>query len=155
MATREKIYLRVVRGALAPADNYAMAKLRERGFKVGDLLKADLTKPNNPKFHRLMHHIGQLCAANLDEFQGMDAHRILKRLQIEGNIACEELGVKIPGFGMVIQRIPKSLSFESMDDGERHEVARAMCRHISEQYWPGCSPETIEQMAESMVQEAA
>lgn len=155
MSKREKVYLRVVPGALQPADNYAATTLRNRGFHVGDILKADITKLNNPKFNRLLHFIGQLCAANLDEFTGMDAHRVLKRLQLEGGIACEEIGIKVPGFGMVTQRIPRSLAFESMDDGERHEVARAMCRHLSENYWPSASPEAIEAMAESMVQEAA
>lgn len=155
MSKREKIFLRVVQGAMVPADNYAAQKLRDRGYKVGDVVKADISKLNNPKFHRLLHFIGQLCAQNLDEFSGMDAHRVLKRLQIEGNIACEEIGVKVPGVGLLMQRLPRSLSFESMDDGERHEVARAMCRHLSDHYWPSASPEAIERMAESMIQEAA
>lgn len=154
MSKRERIYLRVGKGCLLPADNYAAGKMRERGYHMGDLVKADITKPNNPGFHRLLHRIGQLCARNIDAFAGMEPHKVLKRIQIEGNIACEELGIRIPGIGMAIQRIPTSLSFDSMDDGERHEVARAMCRHIAEQYWPDMAPEKIEEMADSMVEEA-
>lgn len=184
--SREKIYLRVVPGSLIPADEYARSRLRERGYRAGDLLKADLTKPNNPRFHRLLHYIGRLCAENIEAFAGMDAHQVLKRIQFDGDIACEELGVSLrsawrhvakailalPGMGsmdaalrvigellpdsaVIKMRIPRSLSFDSMDDGERHEVARAMCRHISEQHWPAMEPEAIERMAEAMIQEAA
>ena len=152
---REKIYLRVIKGGLVPADNYAESKLRSRSYRVGDLVKADLTKPRNPKFNRLVHRIGQLVVANLDDFDGMDAHRAIKRLQIESRTACEEIGISIPGFGAVTQFIPRSLSFESMDEGEYVEAARSICRYLSSRYWPTASPEAIEAMADSMILEAA
>lgn len=147
--------MRVVKGAFAPADNYTSQRLRERSYNVGDLVGCTFKKINNPKFHRLHHRIGQLCAANIEAFSGMDAHKVLKRIQFEGNIACDEVKVHIPGLGEVEMRFPRSLSFDSMDDGERHEVARAMCRYIAENYWKTLTPEQIEVMAESFVQEAA
>lgn len=151
---RERVFLRVIKGALAPADNYAASVLRSRGYGVGDLLQADLTKPRSPKFNRLVHRIGQLVVENIEAFAGMDAHKAIKRLQIEGRVACEEIGIHLPGFGMVIQFIPRSLSFENMDEGEYREAARAICRLIAERYWPTLTPEQIEQMAESFVVEA-
>jgi hypothetical protein len=33
-------------------------------------------------------------------------------------------------------RLPKSLAFHKMDEGEFHQVAQAMCRYIAETYWP-------------------
>jgi len=152
--TKEKIYLRVVKGGFEPADHYAATRLREKSYKVGDVIGASLTKLRNPKFNRLVHRIGQLCAANIDAFHGMDAHRVIKRIQLEGNIACEELGIVVPNVGMVVAKIPQSLSFETMDEGEYHEVARAICRHVAMQYWPSLTPQKIEQMAESFVGEA-
>lgn len=153
-AQKPTVFLRVAKGALVPADAYAQSQLRAKGYTVGDVLSATLKKLNNPRFHRLMHRIGTLCAANIDSFTGMDAHQVLKRIQWEGGIGCEEMGVMVPGVGMAMVRFPLSLSFESMDDGERHEVARAMCRYISEKYWPSMRPEQIEEMAESWVEEA-
>jgi len=153
--SKEKIYLRVIKGGFVPADSYAQSRLRERGYNVGDLIKADITKPRNPKFNRLVHRIGQLVVANLDPFSGMDAHKAIKRLQLEGNIACEEIAITVPNVGMVMAKIPQSLSFENMDEGEYHDVARGICRYLSERYWPDASPEAIEQMAEAMIQEAA
>lgn len=151
MRKANRIYLRVVKGSLVPADNYAKSQLRDRGYKVGDLLAAELKKPRNPKFNRLVHRIGQLVVANIGAFSGLDAHRAIKRLQIEGRVACEEIGIMVANYGMVIQLIPRSLSFDSMDEGEYHEAAKGICRTISERYWPEMEPDQIEQMAELMV----
>lgn len=181
---RERIWLRVVKGALVPADSYAASRLRARGYRTSDILAADLTKPRNPKFNRLVHRIGQLVVANIDAFRGLDAHSAIKRLQWEGNIACDEVGVSmrsawdqisaailaIPGMtviesalkvvgamlperALLSMRQPRSLSFQSLDESEFHDVAKAICRTISERYWPSMAPEAIEQMAEIMVDE--
>lgn len=154
MSKREKIYLRVVKGALVPADSYAESKLRERGYHLNDLLAADLTKPRNPRFNRLVHQLGQLVVANIDAFHGLDAHIAIKRLQIEGKVACDEIGIMVPGYGMVIQFIPRSISYVSMDEGEFQDAARGISRTIAERYWPDCTPEQIEDMAMVMIQEA-
>ena len=114
----ESVYLRVDKGVLVPADSYAAGQLRTRRFKVGDVLKGKLTKLRNAKFNRLVHRIGQLVVANIDAFQGMDAHTALKRIQLEGNIACEQLALTMPNVGVVMAKVPRSLSFESMDEGE-------------------------------------
>lgn len=154
MSKREKIYLRVSKGSLVPADPYAASKLRERGYNIGDLLSAELTKPRNPKFNRLVHRIGQLVVANIDQFAGLDAHKAIKRLQIEGKVACDEIGISIAGYGMVIQLIPRSLGFESMDEGEYCQAARGICRTVAERYWPDMDEDQIAEMAESFVGES-
>ena len=150
---KERIFLRVVKGSLIPADAYAEGQLRAKGYKVGDVVAASITKLRNPKFNRLVHRIGQLVVANVEAFAGMDAHRAIKRLQIEGRIACDEIGIMVHDFGMVIQFIPRSLSFDTMDEAEYHEAARGICRTIAERYWPTLSAEQIEVMAESFVGE--
>ena len=150
---REEIYFRVVKGALVPADKYAESKMRERGYKVNDLVKAYIVKPRNPRFNRLVHQMGQLVVANIEAFSGLDAHAAIKRLQIEARVACDEIGVMVAGYGMVIQFIPRSLSFESMDEGEFKQAARGISRTIAERYWPSCTPEQIEDMAMLMVNE--
>jgi hypothetical protein len=153
MSKRERIYFRVSKGALVPADPYAASVLRQRGYHLGDLVAADVVKPRNPKFNRLVHKLGQLVVANIEAFRGMDAHRAIKRLQIEGRVACEEIGVMVANFGMVIQFVPRSLSFESLDEGEYRQAARGISRTIAERYWPDLKPEQIEDMASCMVEE--
>lgn len=152
---KERIYLRVVKGGLQPADEYAAGRLREKSYRVGDVVAAQITKLRNPRFNRLVHRIGQLVVANIDSFSGLDAHMAIKRLQLEGRIQCDEIGVMVPGYGIVVQVIPRSLSFDMMDEGEFNEAARAICRLVAERYWPTLTPEQIEVMAESFVQEAA
>lgn len=150
---KEKIYLKVIKGGLVPADKYAESMLRSKNYKVNDLVLASITKPRNPKFNRLIHKLGLLCAENIEAFHGLDGHTCLKRLQIEGKIACDEIGIMVPGYGMVIQFIPRSLSFDSLDESQFFDAAKQMCRLIAQRYWPSLEPEQIEQMAGAMVDE--
>lgn len=155
MSKRERIFFRVTPdGRLAPADSYAQSRCRERGYRVGDLLAAELVKPRNPKFNRLVHRIGQLVVANIEAFSGLDAHQAIKRLQIEGKVACDEIGIMVANYGMVIQLIPRSLAFELMEEGEYQAAARGICRTIAERYWPELDEDQIAEMAESFVGEA-
>lgn len=160
------LMLRVIKGGFAPPDRYTAQVLNDRGYKSGDLVKAVLSKINNPRFHRLIHHIGQLCVENIEAFSSLNAHTTLKRLQVEGNIACDEIGIPVEialrllkesidrGDRMVMMRIPRSLSFDNMDAGERHEMALQLCRWIATHYWPDMEPEKIAEMAESFIQES-
>jgi hypothetical protein len=148
---RVKTLWRVGKGVLTPYDNATLELLRTRKYNMGDVLAAELSKPRNPRFHRLAHALGELVAHHIDAFRGMGCHDVLKRLQIEGNIGCDEIALNFPGIGPCSYRIPQSLSFESMDDGRFHEVISAMCMYIAERYWPGIEPESIQQMAEVWV----
>ena len=47
MSKRERILLRVERGALVPADAHSQQRLREKGYRVGDVLAAELAKPRS------------------------------------------------------------------------------------------------------------
>ena len=150
----ERIPLRIIKGALIPADDMAASRLRAKGYHLNDVVFAEIKKPRNPKFHRLAHRIGMLVAENIDVFTGMRAHDVLKRLQWEANIGCEEAVVQEANGDVKLIRWPQSLSFESMDEGEFKEVVAAFCRHIAETYWPDLDAETIEEMADSMVEAA-
>ena len=61
LSKRERILLRVERGALVPADAHSQQRLQEKGYRVGDILAAELIKPRHPGFWRLAHRIGTLC----------------------------------------------------------------------------------------------
>lgn len=143
--------LRVIRGGYAPADASTAAVLR-KGHKVGDLVFAEFTKPRNPGFHRLAHQLGGMLAENLDAFDGMDWHSVLKRLQIEGDIACDHIALRMPNFGPVDYRQARSLSYESMDEAEFHGVIAAMCRYVAKTYWPSCTPDQVKAMASCWVE---
>lgn len=147
MSKPEKLMLKVVRGGFAPADEYTSKRLRERNYSIGEIVAGQITKPRNPKFWRLAHGLGTLVAENIEGFEGMDAHKVLKRLQREALIECDEFVFKVPGCGMVIQYNPRSLSFESMSEEVFSDVYARMCQHIITEYWPTESTERLTEMA--------
>jgi len=149
---KDKVLLRVSKGCLVPFDDMAAAMLRAKGYGMGDVLQADLSKSRNPAFHRFAHQLGSLLAENLDAFEGVNSHAVLKRLQIEANVGCDEMALMFPGVGPCVYRVPRSLSFGSMDEAEFKQVIAAMCRHISKTYWPTCTPEQVEAMASAWVE---
>ena len=107
----ERIALRIDKGCLRPADGLSQERLRERGYRVGDVVFATLEKPRNPGFHRLAHALGKLVAENIEDFEGMSATPRLRGCNSRRTSACEEIAYRINGMS-VIQRIPRSLSFE-------------------------------------------
>lgn len=148
---KPKIYLRVVCGTLIPADEWAREELRRKRFKDGDIVGALLSKLRSKGLNRLVHKIGKLCVVHIEDFKYTDAHGALKRLQLEGNIACEEIGLVLPGVGRMKYTIPRSISFDSMDEAEFRDTAALLCSYISARYWPALEPEQIETMAKLMV----
>lgn len=146
----EQYLFRVEKGALIPNDALTMERLRSRKYRTGDILRATLTKSRNPKFHKLAHALGTLMVENVEGFENLTAHSALKRLQLEAKVACEQIAIQVPGFGMVAQFIPRSLSFDSMDEGEFNEVMKALSRHICAAYWPSLTDDEIMRMVEVM-----
>lgn len=144
------ILLRVEKGALVPADAMSIAELRERRYAIGDHLVAELKKSRSPQFHRFMHRFAALISDNIEEFSATDAHAVLKRLQLEANIGCDEIALNFPGIGPVTYRIPRSLSFSQMEDGEFRQLARQFSGYVVSRYWPSMAPEQVEAMAESL-----
>ena len=149
MSKRERILLRVERGALVPADAHSQQRLRERGYRVGDVLAAELIKPRHPGFWRLAHRIGTLCVQNLDAFYGLSPHQAIKKLQFDAGVGCDITETEIPGLGVLLSKQPRSLAFESMEQGEFFELMKSLCRHIAEAYWPHLSAEQVQEMADT------
>lgn len=153
--SRTRIAFEVKRGALTPADGFAVEQLRAKRYKTGEIVMADLYKARNPRFNRLAHALGGLISENIEAFSGLDSHSVLKRLQIEANVGCDEIALSFPGVGPCSYRVPRSLSFDTMDEVEFQDVMHALCKYVSKTYWPTLKPEQIEAMAEAWLSEAA
>lgn len=143
----ERIMLRVSKGALVPADDLALGRLKARGYSLGDVVSAEIRKARNPAFHRKAHVLGRLLAENIDAFEGMDAHSVLKRLQLESGVGCESIAIYVPGVGMCEHRQAKSLSFENLDEGSFQELYTGLCQHVIKRYWPDMDEHTLEEAA--------
>jgi hypothetical protein len=146
----EKLMFRIGKGVIEPADRFTSEKLRDRKYSIGDIVAVTITKPRNPGFWRLAHQLGTLVAENIEGFDGMQSHKVLKRLQREAMIECDEFVFNVPGCGMVTQYIPRTLAFESMSDEVFHEVYEQMCKWIVKTYWPSETTEGVMAMAEMM-----
>ena len=144
--------LRVIKGGFAPADNYTAEQLRPN-VKIGDVVFAEIKHPRNYKFWRLAHQLGTLIKQNIEQFKHLNAHDVLKRIQLEGDIACDIIILNMPGIGLVKHRVAKSLAFDKMEEPEFKKVYGSFCKYIAENYWPDMEPEQIERMVEVMPDE--
>lgn len=148
MSGQEKIYMRFTSSGLVPADPYADSRLKAKNYKPGDIIAAKLSKLRKVGTNKNAHKIGQLMIDHHDSFRHMDAHQALKFIQIKSGVACEFVGIADD-----VVKLPKSLSFDSMDEGEFHEAIKGICRYISEEYWPELTPMQIEIQAERHINE--
>lgn len=129
--------------------------MRQRKYRAGDLVRAELAKPRNSKFHRLVHALGTLIAEHIEGFEGMDAHAVIKRMQRETGLYCEDQDIEIPGFGRLVVKVAQSIAYDKMDDSDFKALWSGICRHICATYWPGMDQEAIDGMIGLMPEEVS
>lgn len=142
-------------GAFVPDSPIDRFLTRERGYKTGTQVRAELKQPRNIKFHRLVHGLGKLVAQSVDAFQGMDAHTTIKRLQGDANVCCTVEHFNIPDLGRVTRSIPESLAFDEMDEARFREFWSGICQHLIARYWPGLDEAKVDEMVGMMPAEVA
>lgn len=150
----ERFLFRFIKGGIAPANGYTAKRVRERGYRVGDEVLVTIAKPRSTGYHRLFHQFGALVADNIEAFERMDAHSVLKRLQLESGLGCDEILIKLPSIGMVPYRIPKSIGYGNMDQGEVEELFKGIARYVVKTYWPTLDESQIEALAGAMPDDA-
>lgn len=119
-------------GALVPASPYDSRRLRALKLGQGQGLRAELSKPRNVKFHRLVHALGQLLADHWPAFAGLPAHEAIKRAQVESGTACDLQAIDLGPLGKVQVKVARSLAFDSMDESEFGELFAGLTRWIDE-----------------------
>ena len=156
--------------------------LKERGSRVGDELRAELSKPRILGQHRKAHLIGQLCVEQLEGFEREDSHSAIKRLQRESGICCElqtidaspvveailaaaqsllgaavtkMLRAVLPEIKTIEVSVPQSLAFDRMEQGEFEQFYRGLCGYVCAEYWPHLTADEVAAMAELMDREVA
>jgi hypothetical protein len=119
-------------GALVPASPYDSRRLRALKLGQGQSLRAELSKPRNVKFHRLVHALGQLLADHWPAFAGLTAHDAIKRAQVESGTACDLQAIDLGPLGKAQVKVARSLAFDSMDETEFGELFAGLTRWIDE-----------------------
>lgn len=134
-------------GAFVPNCDTDQHYLRERGYKVGEKVRAVLTKPRNEKFNRLVHGLGHLIVENIEGFEGLRAHDAIKKLQSIAKIHCHIETLTIED--VVVQRfIPQSLSFDSMDEYTFQDFWSQCCKYLIDKHWLNLTEEELTEMVE-------
>ncbi len=139
-----------VRLALVADSGIDKFLLKERGYKSGDKVRAELKLPRNLKFHRLVHALGRMCVDQIEDFHGLLAHDAVKRLQRESGLCCDIQTIDLPGIGRLDVAVAQSISFDSMEEAAFRELYQGICRHIAARYWPTLTEEQVAEMAELM-----
>lgn len=138
-------------GCLVPAGHVDRSILRQKKIKVGARIRTTVTRERDYGQYKYCHKLGQFMESNVDGFEGKDAHTIIKSLQLEGVIFCDQERLKIEGFdGYLIRNVPRSLAFDEMDEGDFQSFIRQLCAHIATKYLPTLAPEQVAAAVELM-----
>jgi hypothetical protein len=65
------------------------------------------------------------------------------------------MGCNVPNVGLMTVRIPLSLSFDAMDQGQFYEIYKGLCNHVRKTYWRDMPEGELENMAEMFTRETA
>lgn len=138
----------VKRRVFVAADEVTEAALRKADYALGEVLSCTIVKPRNRENWRRAHKLGQLLIENVADFENYtDAHDVIKRLQLETGVCCDETAIRVPNYGIVMHRVPQSMAFDLMEDEDFNKLYAGFAQHIVSTYWPGLGPDEIEQMA--------
>lgn len=143
--SREPVFLRLrADGTFEPASRVYAEIIAARKYAPGDVIRADLTKPRNPRHHRLVMRILHTV---LESQEGLlTVEQLLTVIKIR-------LGRAVPfidaGSGRTYW-VPESIAFDAMEQGAFEEFWRDLCRLIARDYLPGMSPEQVADIAERL-----
>lgn len=142
---REPICLRVTAaGVLEPASAYYAAQLRARRLRVGDLVHAELTKPRNPKHHRLVFALLQRVLENQDGLQTIEQLLTIVKIKLG------RVDTVVDAASGRAYYVPQSIAFASMDQGEFNVFWKDLCRMVARDYFPHLDPDQVAELAEMM-----
>ena len=152
-----KVILRIdERGKLAGLDEkneraYARFRNKLAGLQPGQTLAFEFKIPRSPRFHKL--HFVMLAAFFKCQEVFNDTERMRKWLEV-GAGHCDF----VPGPGGDLVALPRSISYEALDDAEFHEVhesVKAFLRtpHAYRFLWPHLDDARGEEMVEAILNE--
>ena len=164
-------------GCLVPQDATNQRILRERKYRTNDVLRATLNNPRNGRFHRLVHQLGTVVRQNIDDFQHLDSHAAIKKLQRDSGVCCDVQSIDatpvvsailaaaesllgaaaarmlssvLPEIRTIDVLTPASIAFDCMDESDFRILWDGICGHLVARYWPTLTIDQITAMAELM-----
>jgi len=149
--------------------------MAERGYRVGDEVRAVLTKARVIEHHRKAHLLGQMVVSQVEGFESETSHSALKRLQVDSGVFCElesidaapiveallsaseavlgavatsMLRAVLPKIEKIQVTVAQSLAFDRMSQEEFSKFYTGICAYLALTYWPSLTAEQVEAQAE-------
>ena len=125
------------------------AILKARRFRPDGRVRCEIKNPRHEGFHRLVHVFGMFLIEHVDGYEkhGKDAHAAVKDCQVRSGAACElqKVDMDVPGIGMCecTVRLPRSLSFDEMDEDEFKSAFDIMVQYTADNDYPGLTSAQI------------
>lgn len=144
-------------GSFRASDMASRRILKARGFHKHQEVIAYLYRVRDSLQWRRAHALGGMLADNVDEFHGLDAHKVLKKLQEKFDIAMEVERLEVPtehGKVTFERKTAKSLAFGEMDESEFTPIWRQMCNKVAETWFPDLDAQAVEDMLHVMPEAA-
>lgn len=165
-------------GCLVPDGYINNLLMRQRKFRVNEVVRATITNPRSEKFHRLVHQLGTVVRQNIDGFESIESsHEAIKILQRDSGVCCDVhqivatpiidsmikvaakilgdaaakmLAAVLPEIKEIPMNVPKSIAFDCMDESEFKELWGGLCKHIVNKYWQDLNEQQITEMIKLM-----
>lgn len=134
-ADMARLYLKKTLSGFTPADEPSAQVWKK--YAQGEIYRADVVKPRSYQHHKLCFALLNLTYANQEQYDSFDSFR--KAVAMEAG-HCEEL----VGISGEIYRLPKSLSYDALDEIEFTQVFGAMmtiCAKLLRMTVPELEPE--------------
>lgn len=142
---REPVFLRVTpQGTFEPASDLYRQMLRAKGFKVGEVVKAELSRPRHPKHHRLVMALLQKVLDNADGLMTMDQLLTIVKIKMGRAVPFTDSAT------LKVYWVPESIAFDSMDQAEFEVFWKDLCTLVSRDYFPHLSAIQVAELAEMM-----
>lgn len=130
---------------LYPTDEYAEETLRSIG--QGEIVAVTIVRPRNVQFHRKFFAMLQIILANQSYYKSMGDLLDICKLSIG------HYRTVMTQQGLV--KLPKSISFASMDDVEFADFYRKACDWICSEVIPGLRQQDLDAEVEAELMEFA
>lgn len=169
----------VIKGGFVPANEQTRQALRRARLKSGNLVLANIERPRKPGFYRLAHAFARVCRENIEDYESLTEHEVLKQLQLDTGLGCTRISVpasyvwsqaagaiadaigdealatlnqvdELLKGRMVTVTTPKSLNFGAMTEDEFRHIFQGFCRYIAMKHWPSLSGDQVAELAHFM-----
>ena len=116
-----------------------------RGLKLGEVISVDVVRPRNGKFHNKFYALMNLIYKNQEGYPSLDVLVSVCKLRTGHYYVVE---TRLEQY-----KIPKSISFANMDDGEFKDFYDRVCKWVISEVIPGLDRGDLDETVRTKLEE--